>query len=158
MLPRPGLGRRRTACWADFGSGRVPAGGSNAAAAMRFPRIPLNSTPALHTSGRLRGISNMRHSLPRDWMWSEACEMLSRAERMHREFFRPGRSIARSPHWEPPVDILETEREVLVLVALPGVDADRAEAFIEGGELVIGGTRTLPRELATATIQDRKSV
>jgi HSP20 family protein len=94
----------------------------------------------------------MRQYLPRDWMWSEACEMLSRAERMHREFFRPGRSSARSPLWEPPVDILETEREVLVLVALPGVDADRAEAFIEDGELVIGGTRTLPRELATATI------
>jgi HSP20 family protein len=94
----------------------------------------------------------MRQSFPRDWMWSEACEMLARADRMHREFFRPGRSALRSPHWEPPVDILETEREVLVLVALPGVDADAAEAFIEGNELVIGGTRTLPRELATAII------
>ncbi len=25
----------------------------------------------------------------RDWMWSEACEMLARAERMHRDLFRP---------------------------------------------------------------------
>ena len=24
----------------------------------------------------------------RDWMWSEACEMLVRAERLHREFFK----------------------------------------------------------------------
>jgi HSP20 family protein len=85
-------------------------------------------------------------------MWSEACEMLARAERLHREFFRPARSLARPPVWEPPVDILETEGEVLVLVALPGVDAERAEAVIEGGDLVIGGTRVLPPELQTATI------
>ena len=26
---------------------------------------------------------------PNSWMWSEACDMLARAERMHREFF-PG--------------------------------------------------------------------
>ena len=31
----------------------------------------------------------MARDLARDWMWSEACEMLARAERMHRELFRP---------------------------------------------------------------------
>jgi HSP20 family molecular chaperone IbpA len=85
-------------------------------------------------------------------MWSEACEMLARAERLHREFFRPAGSIARLPTWEPPVDILETDRAVLVFVALPGVNAERAEAAIEDGHLVIGGTRVLPPELRTATI------
>ena len=55
-----------------------------------------------------------------DWMWSDACDMLARAERLHREFFRPVRSASRLPVWEPPVDVLETEREVLVFVALPG--------------------------------------
>jgi HSP20 family protein len=64
-------------------------------------------------------------------MWSEACEMLARAERMHREIFRPGATQTRQAAWEPPVDILETEREVLVLVALPGVDGDSAQAVIE---------------------------
>ena len=67
----------------------------------------------------------MARDVARDWMWSEAFEMLARAERMHRQFFRPaarGAPVA----WEPPVDILETDREVLVLVALPGVDADRS--------------------------------
>ena len=59
-----------------------------------------------------------------DWMWSEACEMVARAERMHREFFRPIRTAARVPAWEPPVDVLETDREVLVFFALPGVDPD----------------------------------
>src|SRR5580693_82854 len=85
-------------------------------------------------------------------MWSEACEMLARADRLHRELFRPVRSAARLPTWEPPVDILETGREVLVLVALPGVDPDQVEVAIEGGDLVVAGTRVLPSELRTAVI------
>jgi HSP20 family protein len=85
------------------------------------------------------------------WMWSEAVEMLARAERMHRELFRPaaGRPI---PTWEPPVDVLETENEVLVLVALPGVDLEKVETVIEGAYLVVAGSRMLPPELATAVI------
>jgi HSP20 family protein len=94
----------------------------------------------------------MARDLARDWMWSEACEMLARADRLHRDFFRPAGSQARLPAWEPPVDILETEYEVLALVALPGVDPDQAEAAIDNGELVIAGTRVLPAELRTATI------
>jgi HSP20 family protein len=94
----------------------------------------------------------MARDVVRDWMWSEACEMLARAERMHREVFRPAGLQARQPAWEPPVDILETESEVLVLVALPGVDAENAQAVIEDGDLVIAGNRVLPVELRTATI------
>jgi HSP20 family molecular chaperone IbpA len=85
-------------------------------------------------------------------MWSEACEMLARAERMHREVFRPASSQARAPAWEPPVDILETEYEVLVLVALPGVNADDAQAVIEESDLVIAGTRAVPEQWRTAVI------
>jgi HSP20 family molecular chaperone IbpA len=85
-------------------------------------------------------------------MWSEACEMLARAERLQRELFRPGRSLAQLPSWEPPADILETEDAVLVLVALPGVAADDVMAAIEDGDLLIAGTRVLPPELLTATI------
>ena len=94
----------------------------------------------------------MARDVARDWMWSEACEMLARAERMHRELFRPAGTRARQPAWEPPVDILETEFEVLVFVALPGVDVENAQAVIEDGELVIAGTRTYPPALRTATI------
>jgi len=78
--------------------------------------------------------------------------MLARAERMHQQFFQPTRTAAQLMAWEPPVDILETEREVLVLVALPGVSIDRVEAAVEGSDLVIAGTRVLPRELQTAVI------
>src|SRR5687767_4520279 len=84
----------------------------------------------------------------RDWMWSDACEMLARAERLHRAFFRP----TALPAWEPPADILETEHEVLILVALPGVEVERIEATIEDGYLIIAGARTLPTELRTAVI------
>src|SRR5580704_16150137 len=94
----------------------------------------------------------MARDVARDWMWSEACEMLARVDRLHREFFKPTGTQARLPAWEPPVDILETEFEVLALVALPGVDAENAQAVIEDGDLVIAGTRVLPAELCTATI------
>jgi len=94
----------------------------------------------------------MARDVARDWMWSEACEMLARAERMHRELFRPAGTRARQPAWEPPVDILETEFDVLAFVALPGVDPDSVEAVIDNGELVIGGARTYPPALRTAVI------
>ena len=94
----------------------------------------------------------MDREFPRDWMWSEAFAMLARVDRLHRDIFRPVGSASHQPAWEPPVDILETAREVLVFVALPGVDAEQVKAAIDGADLVIAGTRLLPRELRTATI------
>jgi HSP20 family protein len=88
---------------------------------------------------------------PRYWMWSEAFEMLARAERMHKQFFRPV-SSASSVTWEPPVDVLETDRAVLVLVALPGVELGEVEAVVEGSDLVFSGTRRFPAEMQTAVI------
>src|SRR4051812_6617872 len=89
---------------------------------------------------------------PNSWMWSEACDMLARAERLHREFFCSTGLAARLPTWEPPVDMLETEGAVLVLVALLSVDPDKVEAAIEGADLVVAGVRVLPPELQTAVI------
>ena len=87
------------------------------------------------------------------WMWADACEMLARAERLHRQSFEPRRSAAsRLPVWQPPADVLETEREVLILVALPGVDPDAVEAAIEDGALLVAGLRVLPPELRSAAI------
>ncbi|HEX5959477.1 MAG TPA: Hsp20/alpha crystallin family protein [Hyphomicrobiaceae bacterium] len=94
----------------------------------------------------------MDRDFPPDWMWSEAFALLAQAERMHREVFRPVSSSHRSPAWEPPVDILETASELLIVVALPGVDPEQTEAAFVEGELVIAGTRVLPRELQTAVI------
>ena len=93
----------------------------------------------------------METKFPSYWMWSEAFEMLARAERMHRQFFQPSGSHA-SVAWEPPVDVLETERAVLVLIALPGVDFNEVKALISQGELLISGCRTYPAEMRTAII------
>ena len=80
---------------------------------------------------------------PRDFertMWTEACEMLERAERLHRQFFQP----TRSRMWEPPIDVYETEREFWIVVALPGVAPEQVEVVIDGGLLLVAGERRVP--------------
>ncbi len=88
----------------------------------------------------------------RNWMWSEALQMLARAERLHREVFTPAHGSPRGVNWEPPTDVLETADAVLIFVALPGVDAEKVNLAIRGGVLMISGERTLPDELRTAII------
>jgi HSP20 family molecular chaperone IbpA len=84
-------------------------------------------------------------------MLSEAVEVLMRAERMHREVFQLRPTNAR-PAWEPPVDVIETDEEVLIFIALPGVAMEHVDAAIEGGALVVSGRRVLPPQLRTAVI------
>lgn len=79
-----------------------------------------------------------------DWMWREACEMIEQAERLHRQFFTPAQRRARRPTWEPPVDVWESEREISILVALPGVAADQVEVLVDGRSLVVAGHRQIP--------------
>jgi HSP20 family molecular chaperone IbpA len=87
---------------------------------------------------------------PRIWMWSEACAMLERAERLHRQFFQP--SAAETAAWEPPVDIFETGTEVRVVAALPGVEPHDLKVYRAGGELVIAGLRRPPALAREAVI------
>jgi HSP20 family protein len=90
---------------------------------------------------------------PVNWMLSEAIESLARAERLRQQFFKLQTTIdSRESSWEPPIDVLETDEEVLILVALPGVDPEEVEAVIDHGTLVISGRRTLPKELRDARI------
>ena len=95
----------------------------------------------------------MRESDLRSWMWSEALDMLARADRMQCQMFQPSGSVdVPLPCWEPPADVLETEHEVIVITALPGVDPDTIETTIEGDVLKIFGRRVVPPQLRTATI------
>ncbi len=90
---------------------------------------------------------------PINWMLSEAIDSLARAERMRQQFFCLRTAAGRQEaSWEPPIDVLETERELLILVALPGVDPNQVETVIESGVLIIRGHRTLPPELRNARI------
>lgn len=86
----------------------------------------------------------MRRSDPGDWMWADACDLLDQAERLHRRFFRLDTSRTARPAWEPPVDMYENEREVVVVVAMPGVAADRVGVLMENGTLIVRGERPLP--------------
>ena len=81
---------------------------------------------------------------PRDWMWAEACEFIARAERLHRQFFRPTGLPRQHPIWEPPFDMYETAEALWLMVALPGVPPDRLEIRLDSAALAIAGVRPLP--------------
>lgn len=81
---------------------------------------------------------------PSQWMWAEACEMLDRAERLHRQFFRPVVEARRGPTWEPPIDIFETDQQLGIVIALPGVEPKQIEVTIDGDLLRVAGSRQLP--------------
>src|SRR5882762_6322691 len=84
----------------------------------------------------------MRSHEPALWMWVEACELLDRAEGLRRHFFRPGHSGA----WEPPVDMFETQRELWIMVALPGVGIEQIGVALSDGAIFVSGERRIPVE------------
>ena len=86
-------------------------------------------------------------------MWAEACELLGEAERLHRQFFVPARSRAKGPTWEPPADVLETDHELSILVALPGVAPDQVMVVIDGGSLIVTGLRPMPGQSRSTIIR-----
>ena len=94
----------------------------------------------------------MNSGRSREWMWADAVDLIDRVQRLHQQSFAPMRGARGMAAWEPPVDMIETEDAVMVLVALPGVDLDHTEAVIEEGELVVSGQRILPTEVRTAKI------
>jgi len=86
------------------------------------------------------------------WMWSEAVEALARAEKLHRQLFEPVQRGGMAAAWEPPADLIETEKEVVAILALPGVDPDDIVAVIDGNDLVVVGQRGVPSQLRHAVI------
>jgi HSP20 family molecular chaperone IbpA len=75
--------------------------------------------------------------VPRTLMWTAACEMIDRAERLHRQFFLPMGDLG----WEPPVDITATDSEILITVALPGVDRNDVEVTVDDDGISVLGFR-----------------
>ena len=78
------------------------------------------------------------------WMWAEALALLEQAERRNRDLFRPAGVRRKATCWEPPVDVFESEGQVWIQVALPGVQANEMEVRIEGASLVVAGERPMP--------------
>lgn len=88
------------------------------------------------------------------WMWDEALHALERAERRHRQFY--GLTLAArhtEPLWEPPVDVFETDAEIVVCIALPGVTAESVRIEIGPAGLLVSAERPLPPELATMRVR-----
>ncbi|KRR07293.1 heat-shock protein Hsp20 [Bradyrhizobium jicamae] len=86
---------------------------------------------------------------PGTLMWATACEMIERAERLHRQFFQPITAIASAACWEPPIDIIATDSEARITVALPGVDRDDLKVTIDDDGVSVVGLRrqgTIPRD------------
>jgi HSP20 family protein len=90
----------------------------------------------------------------RDWdivMWQRASDLLQQVERIHRNFLQIAAGVqyrssqGRSPGWEPPVNVVETDESLWVIAALPGVAVDRMNVRLEGRELLIAGERPLPK-------------
>ena len=89
---------------------------------------------------------------PKDLMWAEACALLDKAERLQRQFFEPSQEGARTARWQPPIDIFETERELILIAAMPGVPPEAVRAELQGDVLVIVGHRPLPTKELHANI------
>jgi HSP20 family molecular chaperone IbpA len=90
---------------------------------------------------------------PINWMLSDAIETLARAERLHQQFLSLQPLTGTSePSWQPPVDMIETDEEILILIALPGVDPGDVEVMLDNDTLVVRGRRLLPAEFRNARI------
>lgn len=77
-------------------------------------------------------------------MWARAFDLTAQAERLQRQFFRPAPSGTMPVAWEPPADVFENEREIVVVIAMPGVTAERMQVLSEPGMLIVRGSRPLP--------------
>jgi HSP20 family protein len=94
---------------------------------------------------------------PRTLMWTRACELIDRAERLHRQFFQPIVAPVRDLSWEPPVDIIETDSEVLIIVALPGVERETVRVTVDADMLTVVGFRR-PRAMARGSLVHRLEI
>src|SRR6218665_2737041 len=82
---------------------------------------------------------------PVDGMWAHALDLMAQAERMHQQFFRLGSGTRAPANWEPPADVFVDGRDAVIVVALPGVSADRVEISSEPGALWVRAERELPQ-------------
>ena len=85
-------------------------------------------------------------------MWSQACRLLERADTVQRQFVGV---VGDGPVavWEPPADVYETDRALLIEIALPGVKAGAVAVGFESGLLVVRGERELPAIPGPAVIR-----
>jgi len=84
--------------------------------------------------------------------WEPFRDLLSTQDRFNRlfndtfsRFFDEGDLGART--WAPPVDVYETEHDVVLKAELPGVDPKEVEVRVEDGTLYLKGERKFENEV-----------
>lgn len=93
----------------------------------------------------------MRYSDVRTWMLADAVELLVNADRLQRQFFQIGQPDD-CPRWEPPVDMFVNDREIGLLIALPGVAPERFEVLLEQQAVVVSGERSFGANFPSGSI------
>ena len=77
-------------------------------------------------------------------MWAQAYEAMERAQRLHRQFFHRAHT---TPCWEAPVDIFETEQELVVKADLPDIKPEELDIRVENDILTIRGERKFEKKV-----------
>ncbi|MGE0115705.1 MAG: Hsp20/alpha crystallin family protein [Steroidobacteraceae bacterium] len=90
----------------------------------------------------------MTHRQRQAWMWAEACELISQAERLQQQFFRPGHQAA----WEPPIDLIQDGSQLQLIIALPGVALEHITLRLDDNGLFVEAIRPCSLNIGTATI------
>lgn len=86
-------------------------------------------------------------------MWAESLALLEQVDSMRRQCFELRRQGPGGPTWEPPVDVYETARELMLVVALPGVPPDAVKVVIDGGTISVQGQRHIPAPTSAAVLR-----
>lgn len=88
-----------------------------------------------------------------DWellIWQRANALLRQAERIQRNFVQIAvssqyrASQGRSSFWEPPINVVESDDVLWVIVAIPGVKQEQVRVVLQDTYLTVSGQRPLP--------------
>ena len=90
----------------------------------------------------------MRSKTAENSMLSQAIRLMSRVDDLRRLGF----DLGNAGDWEPPLDLIETEAEIIAYVALPGVKISEVRISAENGVLALWGQRHRPPEWRDAGI------
>lgn len=77
--------------------------------------------------------------IPRFDLWRDIADLQERITRLVEEAF-PARERQREV-WVPPVDVVEGEKEIILLFDLPGVDQKDIDISVSGDQITVKGER-----------------
>jgi HSP20 family protein len=76
----------------------------------------------------------------------EVDSLQSEVNRVFDAFFGSGGTNSRTRRWVPPMDLVETDDQLVLKVDLPGLSRDQVNIEIKDGALTISGERRADRE------------